>query len=107
MRQCWTGSPETPFVQEADAIIGIITASTDAEEITEFICVDDVIIDTVAFACRAAYDDEVMYRVVVSLPDPESVVSGLPDAPTEEEIAEAVSGAPVQVVVQTEKTPEE
>ncbi|WP_084077976.1 hypothetical protein [Demequina sp. NBRC 110057] len=107
VRECWTGSPETPFAQEADAIIGIIESSTDSEDVTDYICPDDILIDSVAYACRAAYDDEVMYRVVVSLPDPESIVSALPDAPTEDEIEEAVSGAPVQVVVQTEKTPEE
>ena len=107
VRECWTGAPAEAFDALADDVIGSITAATDAEDVTAFICPDDVIIADVAFACRAAYDDEVMYRVVVSLPDPAAVVDQIPDEPTDDQIAQAAAGQPVEVVVQTEKTPEE
>ncbi|WP_144018605.1 hypothetical protein [Demequina sp. NBRC 110051] len=107
VRQCWTGAPDVAFDALADDVIGSITSATDAEDVTAFICPDDVIIADVAFACRAAYDDEVMYRVVVSLPDPAAVVDQLPDEPTDAEIEQAAAGQSVEVVVQTEKTPEE
>ncbi|WP_144268314.1 hypothetical protein [Demequina sp. NBRC 110055] len=107
VRECWTGSPDAAFDAVANDVIGSITAATDAEDVTAFICPDDVIIDEVAFACRAAYDDEVMYRVVASLPDPAAVMDQLSEDPTDDEIEQAAAGQPVEVVVQTEKTPEE
>lgn len=107
VRECWTGSPDVAFDAVADAAIGSIVAATDAEDVTAFICLDDVLIDEVAFACRAAHDDKVTYRVVVSLPDPAAVLKSLPDEPTDDQIAAAAAGRPVEAVVQTERAPEE
>ncbi len=106
-QECWRGSPQLPFDQEADDIQYTILAATDAQDVTAVICPEDALYDTAAVACRAAADDAVLYRTVVALTDPLAIVGALPDAPSEAEIDEALVGAQVEILVSTEPVPEE
>lgn len=106
VQECWKGSPELPFDQEAEDIMYTIMAATDARDVSDLVCPEDAFYDTAAVACRAALDGEVLYRTVVALTDPGSVVGALPDEPTEAEIDAALKGADVEVLVATEPAPE-
>ncbi len=106
VQECWRGAPELPFDEEADDIMYSILAATDAVDVTDAVCPQDALYASAAVACRAANEGDVLYRVVVALTDPATVVGTLPDEPTDEQIDDALAGAQVEVLVATQEVPE-
>ncbi len=106
VEECWTGSPDEPFYDTADAILTEITDATGAEDVSDDVCPEDALYDSAAVACRAAVKGEVMIRVAVALTQPAVAVGNLPDQPTEEQIDQAVSGQAVDVWLGTQPLPE-
>ncbi|WP_156162340.1 hypothetical protein [Demequina iriomotensis] len=104
---CWTGAPEDGFVDAADAVLDLVLAANpDAEDVTGALCWDDTVTDAEASACRAVLvgdlEDGSIVSAVVALADPAGVVGGISDEPTEDEVAEALAGADVEVLVFSE-----
>jgi len=106
--ECWTGSPDTTFLDIANASQDAVILATGGTDVTAEACQEDAFGDGGGIACRAVLvtegDSTVLVRTVVVLTDPNAVIAELPENPTTEQVNEALTGAPLEVLVGTEPT---
>ncbi|MDN4482368.1 hypothetical protein [Demequina lignilytica] len=105
---CWTGAPDDGFVATADAILALLMedAGEEGTDATSALCWDDALTETEGSACRAVVvgdlTDGTVVSAVIAVTDPASMTADLPDDATEEQVAEAIAGAPIEVLLFSE-----
>ena len=107
--ECWKGSPQgKTFLDIANSAQDAAILSTGGENITADVCAADALSAGGGIACRAVLvtqgKSSVVVRTVVVLANPDAVLNGLPDKPTQEQINKALVGAAVEVLVGTQPT---
>ncbi|WP_062464262.1 hypothetical protein [Demequina soli] len=109
---CWTGTPDGTFITTADAILkDLLADNAGGEDVSKALCWDDSVNGDDASACRAILvgdvTDGMIVSTVVALKDPAAVLGGLSDNPTDDEVAKALTGADVEVLVFSEPAADE
>ena len=108
--QCWRGTPGESFVDVANHLQDNLALHELAFDGTSTYCPEDVLGDVGGIACRVVVvddgGDQTLIRTVVILSDIEGVLANLSDDPTDQEVADALTTAPVEVLVGTEPVPE-
>ncbi|WP_296666281.1 hypothetical protein [Demequina sp.] len=104
--ECWAGSPESGYIVTAESILALLVDSTGGDDVSEALCWEDTLTDTEGSACRAVLvgstEDGAVVSAVVALEDPSAVTGDLGDAPSDDEVAAAISGADIEVLVFSE-----
>ena len=103
---CYEGAPADGFVKTADGARDLIVAQTSGTDATDALCWDDALTETEGSACRAVVvgdlTDGTVVSVVIAVTDPAAMTAGLADDATDEQVAEAIAGAPIEVLVFSE-----
>lgn len=105
--ECWEGSPASKsFLDIANSTQDAVISATGGVNVTEDACPEDSLSAAGGIACRAALvtegDSTVLVRTVVVLADPSTTLADLPQNPTQDQVNEAIAGAPVEVLVGTQ-----
>lgn len=108
--QCWRGAKDDPFTWVADDLRTALVQATGGVDASSVACPKDVLNETAGVACRAVYvgteGDDVLVRVIVTLPDIDAVIAKVPEDPTPDDVVNALYGADVEVLIGTEPIPE-
>lgn len=105
---CYEGAPDGGFVATADAIRDLLLADAGADgtDATDALCWPDTLTETEGSACRAVVVGDLtggtVVSAVIAVSDPASLTADLPDDATEEQVAEAIAGAPIEVLLFSE-----
>ena len=103
---CYQGAPDDGFVRTADAARDEILAQTAGTDATDALCWDDALTATEGSACRAVVvgdlTDGTVVSVVIAVTDPAAMTADLADDASDEEVAAAIAGAPIEVLVFSE-----
>ncbi|MGC4174938.1 hypothetical protein [Demequina sp.] len=104
--ECWKGSPDKTFIDIANASQDAIMLASGGTDISADVCPDDAFGVGGGIACRAVLvtvdGHSAVVRTVAVLADPGTVLDGLPDEPTADQVNEALEGAAVEVLVGTQ-----
>ena len=105
--ECWEGSPAgKTFLDIANSTQDAVMSATGGVNVTDDACPADSLSAAGGISCRAVLvtegDSTVLVRTVVVLADPSTTLAGLPQDPTQDQVNEAIAGAPVEVLVGTQ-----
>lgn len=103
---CYSGAPDDGFVMTADQIRDLIVTQTAGTDATDALCWEDTLTETEGSACRAVVvgdvTDGTVISAVIAVTDPASMTADLQDDATDDQVAAAIAGAPIEVLLFSE-----